>query len=60
MRHRDKHKTVFLHSLCLEKIITNKTYVHKPRMPNTAWDNATQYIINDRDITRGSQLKSIV
>ena len=29
MRHRDKHKTVFLRSRRLEKIRTNETYLHK-------------------------------
>ena len=29
MRRRDKHKTVFLQYLWLEKIRTNITYVHK-------------------------------
>ena len=31
MRHRDKHKIAFLRSLWLEKIRTNRTYVHKFR-----------------------------
>ena len=31
MRHRDKHKAVFLCLLQLEKIMTNGTYVHKSR-----------------------------
>ena len=29
MKHRDKEKTVFIRSLRLEKIMTNRTYVHK-------------------------------
>ena len=29
MRHRDKHKTVFLCALQLEKTRTNRTYVHQ-------------------------------
>ena len=31
IKHRDKHETVFLCSLRFEKIITNRTYVHKSR-----------------------------
>ena len=31
MRHRDKHKTVFLRSIWIEKIRTNRTYVHMPQ-----------------------------
>ena len=29
MKYRDKHKAVFICSLRLEKIITNRTYVYK-------------------------------
>ena len=31
MKHRDKHKTVFICSLRFEKIITNRTYMYKSR-----------------------------
>ena len=42
MRHRDTHETVFLCSFWLEKIKTNRTYVHKSRYVSTL------YVINDR------------
>ena len=60
MRHRNKHKTVFLCSLRLEKIITNRIYVLSLDIPNTAWDIVTQYIINDKEIIIGIQLNNIV
>ena len=40
MRHGDKHKTVFLRLLLLEKIRTNRTYVHKYQYA-MAWDIVT-------------------
>ena len=60
MRHRNKHQTVFLCSLRLEKIITNRIYVLSLDIPNTAWDIVTQYIINDKEIIIGIQLNNIV
>ena len=60
MRHRNKHKTVFLCSLRLEKIITNRIYVLSLDIPNTAWDIVTQYIVNDKEIIIGIQLNNIV
>ena len=60
MRHRNKHKTVFLCSLRLEKIITNRIYVLSLDIPNTAWDIVTQCIINDKEIIIGIQLNNIV
>ena len=60
MRHRNKHKTVFLCSLPLEKIITNRIYVLSLDIPNTAWDIVTQYIVNDKEIIIGIQLNNIV
>ena len=60
MRHRNKHKTVFLCSLRLEKIITNRIYVPSLDIPNTAWDIVTRYIINDKEIVIGIQLNNIV
>ena len=33
----DKHKTVFLRSLRLEKIRANRTYVHKSRCAKHGW-----------------------
>ena len=60
MRHRNKHKTVFLCSLRLEKIITNRIYVLSLDIPNTAWDIVTQYIVNDKEIIIGIQLNNII
>ena len=39
MRHRDKHKTVLLRSLQLEKIIEHVSIILG--MPNTTWDIVT-------------------
>ena len=52
MRHRDKQKTVFLHSFWLEKIRTNRTYVHKSQCTKhgSGYHDFIMilYIINDR------------
>ena len=40
MLHSDKHKTVFLHSLQLEKIKIELMTISLD-MPNTAWDIVT-------------------
>ena len=56
MRHRNKHKTVFLHLLCLEKIRTNRTYMHKSWHAKQClghWLSILQMII-------GIQLKNMV
>ena len=59
MRHSDKHKTIFHHLLQLEKIRTNRTYVHKSRYGKRGLGYPELYIINDRDMTIEIQLKTL-
>ena len=52
MRHKDKHKTVFLQLLWLEKIRTSRTYMRKSRY--------AKHILVYRDMTVGIQLENII
>ena len=61
IRQSDKRKTVFLCSRGREKI--KELIEHKCvslDMPNTACDAVTYYILNDRDMAIGIELKDIV
>ena len=58
MKHRDKHKGVFVHLLQLERIRANRAYMCKSWYAKPG-SGQTQHIINDRGMTKTIQLKNI-